>query len=74
MKTVTNRLRILMAEKATRDGRSAATYRAINESTGISTSTLSKWANNAITSYDKNHIAKLCEFFECDIKDLLILE
>lgn len=71
---VKNKLGILMAEKKHQDGRDSATYRAINAATGISTATLSRWVNQTAQSYDRDHIAKLCQFFNCSIDDLLVLE
>lgn len=71
---VRNRFLILKAEKQSRDGRSSATYQAISATTGISTSTLSKWANNTIQDYNRTVLGRLCDFFDCDISDLLVYE
>lgn len=71
---VRTRFLVLKAEKQSRDGRRSATYRAIHEATGISTSTLSKWANNTIRDYNRDVLGRLCGFFECDIADLLVYE
>lgn len=68
-----NRLKVLMAEKELRDGNHTASYRKVSEATGISTSTLYKWTSNTITSYNKEHAAKLCDFFNCKIGELFFL-
>ncbi len=68
-----NNLKVLMAKKQQEEGNSAATYRAISDATGISTSTLYKWTSGKIKSYDKNVAARLCAFFDVLPGDLFYL-
>lgn len=49
------------------------TYQEITQETGIAASTLSSYAKNKVRLYDATTVARLCEFFDCDIKDFLEL-
>jgi len=73
---VRNRLKVLVAEKELEESRriSYQEIRAsIKERTGvnIASSTLSKWANNEIERYDSITLAILCDYFRCEIGNLL---
>lgn len=70
---ITNRFRILLAEKATREQHSIA-INDVQRETGIAWSTLNSWANNQVTRYDAPVIQALCEYFNCQVGDLLVLE
>jgi len=70
---ITNRFRILLAEKATREQHSIAIID-VQRETGIAWSTLNSWANNQVTRYDAPVIGALCEYFNCQVGDLLIFE
>lgn len=71
---VRNRFRELQAEKQSLRGRQVATYRAISTATNISPTTLTKWANNRVQDYNQDVIARLCDFFDCDVADLIVYE
>lgn len=73
MYQVATRLKILISEKEFRENRKL-TYEVINSETGVAGSTLVEWANNRVKRYDESVIAKLCEYFNCDIGDLLVLQ
>ena len=68
---IINRLRILIAEKETREHRSIS-YREICDATGISQNALSGLAQNKTTRYYIRTLVKLCEFFNCQVGDLLV--
>ena len=70
---ITNRLRLLLAEKATREHRNIP-LKQLQRETGIAWSTLNSWANNQISRFDAIVIAALCEYFECDVGGLLRYE
>lgn len=70
---INNRLKILLAEKENREGRKI-TYETVQNETGISPSTLVGFANNRVTRFDEVTLVKLCEYFNCDIGDLLVLQ
>lgn len=72
MNQVVTRLKILISEKEFRENRKL-TYDVIYSETGIAGSTLVEWANNRVKRYDEKIVAKLCDYFNCDIGDLLVL-
>ena len=59
---ISNRFRILLAQKATREKRNIA-LKEVGRETGIAWSTLNAWANNQVTRYDAPVIKALCEYF-----------
>ena len=71
---VYNRFRILLVEKERKEHGRKITYEEITTATGIAASTLSHWARNKIANYNRDTIARLCEFFGCEIGDLLVYE
>ncbi len=70
---IINRFRMLLAEKATREQHSIA-INDVQRGTGIAWSTLNSWANNQVTRYDAPVIQALCEYFNCQVGDLLVFE
>ncbi len=42
--------------------------------TGLSQSTISMWMNDKVTRFDRDVIERLCDFFDCDVGDLLFIE
>jgi len=70
---ISNRFRILLAQKATREQRNIA-LKEVGRETGIAWSTLNAWANNQVTRYDAPVIKALCEYFSCPVGDLIIYE
>ncbi len=64
---IVNHFRILLAQKATRQQQNIAIMDAQRE-TGIA------WANNLVTRYAALVIQTLCEYFDCQVGDLLVLE
>jgi putative transcriptional regulator len=50
------------------------TYRAIQEATGVSASTISRMATNKITRFDSETLSALCAYFGCELGDLLVYE
>lgn len=69
---VSNRLKVLIAEKEIREHRKI-TYRQIAQETGIATSTLVAYAQRTVNRYDSQTLEALCEYFNCEISDILIL-
>ena len=66
-------LRTLMAQHSDRTGE-RLTYDTLNEATGISPNTLSRMATNQQSRFDKDVLERLCDFFGCELHDLLHLE
>ena len=65
-------LSILMGQKSQRDGR-RITLRTVAEETGLTKHTVYKIADNSIKEYPKLAIEKLCQYFGCELHDLLTL-
>ena len=78
MKSINVQISQLMYDKTIRDGRdpniNPITQEEIAEAIGIPQGTISRWAGNKVDRLDKRIMVKLCEFFECEIGELLNLE
>jgi putative transcriptional regulator len=70
---IVNHFRILLAQKATKKQQNIALMD-VQRETGIAWSTLNSWANNHVTRYDSPVIQALCEYFDCQVGDLLVRE
>jgi putative transcriptional regulator len=70
---IINHFRILLAQKATQQQQNIALMD-VQRGTGIAWSTLNAWANNHVTRYDAPVIQALCEYFDCQVGDLLVFE
>ena len=65
-------LLVLMAQKSQAERRRIS-LRTLERDTSISYYTLNAIANGTIKEYPADVIAKLCEYFKCDLGDLLFL-
>ena len=78
MDTVKIRLRELMREKTIRDGRDPEdepiTQLEVSKAIGVAEGTLGSWARNSVEKLDKQTLARLCRYFQCEIGDLLRLD
>jgi putative transcriptional regulator len=76
MPTITIRLRQLMHKKTERDQRfdNPITQQEIADAVGVTRATISDWAAGKVDRLDKDVLAKLCQYFNCEIGDLLHLE
>jgi len=63
---IKNRLAILMAENGIK------TMLELGEKTGIDKNTISNWYNQKVTRFSSETLDQLCEFFNCQVGDLLI--
>jgi len=70
---IVNRLRILLAEKATRERRYIS-LRDVSRETGVSNYTLAKLANNEIKEFPADVLERLCKYFGITPGELLFLE
>jgi putative transcriptional regulator len=68
MKRLRTRLHVLMGEKKIRS------INQLSKETGIARTTLTRIYNEESSQLDFTTIEKLCDFFDCDIGDLLYLE
>lgn len=48
------------------------TQEAIAEKVGMAQGTLSRWVGNKIDRVDIDILERLCEYFECDVNDILV--
>ncbi|CAA0094054.1 Uncharacterised protein [Zhongshania aliphaticivorans] len=65
------RLKEMLADKEFREGKSA-TMVDVSEATGIHRATLSKIGKNRGYNPTLDIIDRLCDYFDCDITDLLV--
>lgn len=61
---------MLMAEKGYREGR-RVTMREVGEAIGVSLQTVSNMAHKPDYTIKSKHLARLCEYFECDVGKIL---
>lgn len=73
MLTIKNRFSVLKAEKELKEGRKL-TYDVIHQETGIHRNALTGYSNDSIKRFDRDVLERLCEYFNCDISDLLVLQ
>jgi len=72
---IVNHFRILLAQKATKQQKNIAFMDVQRDETGIAwLSTLNSCTNNQITRYDAPVIMAICEYFDCQVGDLLVFE
>lgn len=57
-------MKVLMAMKE-------VNQRQLSADTGIGTNTVNRYVNNTFERIDKKHIDILCDYFNCDISDLI---
>ncbi len=62
---IETRLHILLAEKR-------MTQKDLAEATGIGKNTINRYCNNTWSKINKEDIDILCNFFKCEISDLII--
>jgi len=48
------------------------TYRGVAAATGLSTATLRRWVSDSVERYDKGSLEALCDYFGCEVKDLIV--
>ena len=66
-------LRVLAAQKGQRERRRLS-LRTVAEETGVSRYTIYAFANDTISEYPKEVITQLCNYFDCTVGDLLLVE
>lgn len=73
MKVVKSQLRILLAQKSHREGRTIS-LREVVRDTGVPISTVMGMANNTIRRVPIDELGELCIYLDCEIGDLLKFE
>ncbi len=66
-------LRVLVAQKAQRERRRIS-LRTVIEETGVNKHTIYGMASDTLREYPADALAKLCDYFECDLGTLLFVE
>jgi len=66
----------LIRQKSNRDGRAdrPITQNEIALATGIPQGTISRWVGDKVDRLDKDILKRLCDYFDCEIGDLLYLD
>jgi putative transcriptional regulator len=64
----------LLEAKARREGRERITQEELSAAIGIPQGTISRWAGNKVDRLDRHIMAALCDYFECDLNELLVLD
>jgi putative transcriptional regulator len=70
MKTIRSHMRMLLAARSQREGRTIS-LREVQRDTEVPMSTVMGMANNTIKRVPLEELNALCEYFDCDIGDLL---
>lgn len=68
-----NRVLILLTDKERREGRRIKQNEIAN-AIGVANHTIGSWIRNDVTKIEAKMVEGLCEYFECDVADLLYLE
>ena len=71
--TISNRFRVLLAQKAEVEKRNISLAE-VQREIKIPWTSLQKWANNKVTRFDSAVIIKLCDYLDCEIEDLIIYD
>jgi putative transcriptional regulator len=73
MKIVTSHLRVLVAQKETKEHRSL-TILTITQESGASRSTVQRLLNNTMKRVPLDDLGRLCTYFNCEVGDILKAE
>lgn len=68
-----SKLRVVVAEKATREGR-ALSMRRLAEESGASIATVNRLANNTIRRIPVDELAAICRYLDVDVGEILTME
>jgi DNA-binding Xre family transcriptional regulator len=78
MATIKIRLHELLEEKMKRDGRdpihNPITQEEVAHAAGVSRPTVATYMKNRLNRLDIEILVKFCEYLDCDVSDLLVLE
>ncbi len=68
-----NKFLFLLTEKERQEQRNIS-LNEVSRSTGVAVSVLARWFKNDISRFDGHVIEALCEYFDCDLPDLLYID
>ncbi len=63
----------LMGKKQTAESR-VINQAIVAEEANLSRQTINKWVNGDLRRFDEDTIIKLCDYFDCDMSELLYLD
>lgn len=66
-----NRLLALMGEKQAKTNQPITPIE-VSRAVGLSRQAIHKWIHNEIASYPAETLDKLCEYFDCEVGDILV--
>jgi putative transcriptional regulator len=69
---VKNRLKQLLLQKMQQE-ETIITATTLADKTGLSRQMIHRWMNNEVTHFPGETIEKLCEYFNCEVGDLLVM-
>ncbi len=72
-KMLRNRFNVLLAQKALNEGRAKIVQSEVAAATGLAEGTISRISTNKVSMYDNEVVVKLCEYFACEVGDLLYI-
>jgi DNA-binding Xre family transcriptional regulator len=72
-RVVRNRLMELIQERERKMGRRVK-QRDIAQFVGVADHTITHWIRNEVTKFESDIITGLCDYFDCEINDLLYIE
>lgn len=70
---VRNRFFQLLSDKERRENR-RITQSEVADAVGVSLHTIIRWMRNDISKFEASVVARLCDYFDCEVGDLLYLE
>lgn len=68
-----NRLLILLTDKERKENRRISQTE-VARAIGVSNHTIANWIRNDVTKIETSIVEGLCEYFQCDLTDLLYFE
>jgi DNA-binding XRE family transcriptional regulator len=71
--TLKNKLWTLVKQREIKEGRTI-TQGELAEKLGVTRKTVSAWLDNRVNQFDGTLIARMAEYFECEIEDILYID
>lgn len=73
MRRLHNRFLYLLTEKERKEGRRIL-QKEIAEAVGVPNHTIGRWIRDEVERYERELMERICDYFQCDIADLLYLD
>lgn len=72
-KKLRNRFIILLAQKEQKEGRRLSN-KEVAQAVGVNEHTVARWIRNDVNMIDVEVLEGFCDYFECDVGDLLFMD